>query len=421
MPLHPAATGAGARTAAGRGAPGRVAAIHAQTRRGLAFTVAFAAASVVTAVAGVGDGWWLPLHLFAVGALLSAISAVTQMFAVTWSAAPSPVPALAGTQRWSLAVGTVLLVVGHERAATAVFVLGGTTVVMSMLMLVGILLQVRRRAVTDRFVPAIDTYVAAAVAGAVGMSLGIVLGAGRAGERAAELRGAHLMLNVFGLVGLVIAGSLPWFAATQVRSKLSARATPAALRVTLVGLAAATGLAAFGEIADRSVLVAGGLAGYAVGLVAVAAMMPISSVARLRWAGPRIAQLLCGLAWWAAMAVALGVAAVRDTGERALLQALVIGGFAQVLVASLAYLGPVLRGGGHERLTAGFATTRSWVSLAAGNAAAVAALAGHQGVLAVALTVWLAEIGVRAGVLLAPTRTGGRARGPDRSTPKESS
>ena len=86
-------------------------------------------------------------------------------------------------------------------------------------------------------------------------------------------------------------------------------------------------------------------------------------------------QLAAGLAWWAAMTVALAVATIRETDDRAILQALVIGGFAQILVASLAYLGPVLRGGGHRRLTAGFAITRSWVSLAAGNAAALAALA----------------------------------------------
>jgi hypothetical protein len=82
----------------------------------------------------------------------------------------------------------------------------------------------------------------------------------------------------------------------------------------------------------------------------------------------------------------------------------VVGGFAQILVASLAYLGPVLRGGGHERLTAGFAITRSWVSLAAGNTAAVAALVGHDPTLAAALAVWLTDLAVRAGRLLTTTR-----------------
>ncbi|MEO8266272.1 MAG: hypothetical protein ABI706_12285 [Ilumatobacteraceae bacterium] len=83
-----------------------------------------------------------------------------------------------------------------------------------------------------------------------------------------------------------------------------------------------------------------------------------------------------------------------------ILQPLVIGGFAQILVASLAYLGPVLRGGGHQRLTAGFAITNSWVSLAAGNTAAVAALAGHGPTLAVALAVWLTDIVARVARLL---------------------
>ena len=101
------------------------------------------------------------------------------------------------------------------------FVAGGATVVVAMLGLASILIRVRRQAVTDRFAPAIEAYVAAAVAGAVGMSIGVLLGAGRAGDRAVELRDVHLVLNVFGLIGLVIAGTLPFFAATQVRSKMS--------------------------------------------------------------------------------------------------------------------------------------------------------------------------------------------------------
>ncbi|HRD99680.1 MAG TPA: hypothetical protein PLV68_00175, partial [Ilumatobacteraceae bacterium] len=81
-----------------RGAAGRVAQVHAQTRRGLVMTAAFVASTVVAGAAGIGDGWWLPLHLFVVGALLTAISAVTQMLAVTWSAAPAPRPDVVATQ-----------------------------------------------------------------------------------------------------------------------------------------------------------------------------------------------------------------------------------------------------------------------------------------------------------------------------------
>jgi nitrite reductase (NO-forming) len=327
------------------------------------------------------------------------------MFAVTWSAAPPPRPAVVGAQRWALAAGTVALVVGRETDQTWMFVAGGATVILAMLALALILLRVRRQAVTDRFAPAIEAHVAAVVAGAVGMSLGVVLGTGRAGDRAVEFRGAHLVLNVLGLIGLVIAGTLPYFAATQVRSKMSPRATPTAMRVTFLALAAATAVAATGEILDRPGVIAAGLVTYAFGLLLIAAMLPIDARVRLRWAGPRVVQLLTGIAWWAAMTVALALAAVRGSEDRAILQALVIGGFAQILIASLAYLGPVLRGGGHQRLTAGFAITRSWVSLAAGNTAALAALAGHGPTLAAALAVWVTDVVVRAARLLAKPRS----------------
>lgn len=176
------------------------------------------------------------------------------------------------------------------------------------------------------------------------------------------------------------------------------------MRVTSRGLAAATAVGATGAILDRPGIVAGGLIGYALGLLVIASMLPIYTRHRLRWAGPRVVQLLTGLAWWAAMTIALAIVAVRGSGDRVILQALVIGGFAQILVASLAYLGPVLRGGGHQRLTAGFAITRSWASVAAGNTAAFGVLVGHGPTSAVALAVWLTDVVVRAVRLLSMSR-----------------
>ncbi len=384
----------------GSGAPGRVAAVHAQTRRGLLVAVAFSVAAAVAALVGLGTGWWLPLHVFVVGGLLSAIAATTQMLAVTWSTAPAPRAAVATAQRCGLAVGAAALVTGRETERSWLFVAGGVMVVVAMLGLAAILIQVRRRAVTDRFAPAIESYVAAIVAGSVGMSIGILLGTGHVGSHLAEYRAAHLVLNVFGLVGLIIAGTLPYFTATQVRSKMSPRATPQAIRSTLFGLAAATTVAAIGALLGRPGVLAAGLVLYALGLVLIAATLPVYTRKRLRWAGPRALQLMAGIGWWAAMAVGLAVATLRATDDQPLLQALVVGGFAQILVASLAYLGPVLRGGGHQRLTAGFALTRSWVSLAAGNVAAVAALVGNRPTLAVALGVWLVDIVIRATLLL---------------------
>jgi nitrite reductase (NO-forming) len=377
-----------------------VALVHRQTRHGLSVAAAFTAAAILSAASGLGTGWWLPLHLFVVGGLLSAISATTQMLAVTWSAAPATPPALAATQRSCLAGGAVAMVSGREADVRWLFVAGSVAVVVAVAGLVPILWRIRRGAVADRFHPAIDGYVAACAAGALGMSIGIVLGVGHGGSRTVELRSAHLLLNLFGLVGLVIAATLPYFAATQVRSRMSPRATAPAMRGTVLVLIVATAVAVLGRLLDQPAAVAVGLCAYAAALVGVAVRLPIYGRKRLVWAGARAVQLLAGLAWWAAMAVALGFAGAGGRDDRPILQALVLGGFAQILAASLAYLGPVLRGGAPQRLSAGFAATRSWLSLAALNVAAAGALAGRHRIVVAALLVWLVDAVLRAVRLL---------------------
>jgi hypothetical protein len=173
----------------------------------------------------------------------------------------------------------------------------------------------------------------------------------------------------------------------------------------MLGLSAATAVAATGAMLATPALVAGALIAYALGLLALIPLAPVPDRARLRWAGPRVVQLLAGIGWWVSMTVAFAVVTIRATNDRQVLLALVVGGFGQILVASLAYLGPVLRGGGHRQLAAGFAITRSWISLAAGNAAALAALTGHERVLAAVLVAWLTDMVVRAGRLLATSRS----------------
>jgi hypothetical protein len=74
-------------------------------------------------------------------------------------------------------------------------------------------------------------------------------------------------------------------------------------------------------------------------------------------------------------------------------------GYGQVLWSSLAYLLPVLRAGGHERLSAGFATTRSWVALAAANLGGFALVAGLPRVAAGLVAVWVLDAGVRVARL----------------------
>ncbi len=122
-------------------------------------------------------------------------------------------------------------------------------------------------------------------------------------------------------------------------------------------------------------MVAAGLGAYSIGVVALLAFLPPLGRRHLEWAGPRLLQLLTGILWWAATTGMLGASAIRgDAMPDQIVRALVIDGYAQILAASLAYFAPVLRGGGHRRLTAGFSITRSWTVLIAGNGAALAAL-----------------------------------------------
>lgn len=70
---------------------------------------------------------------------------------------------------------------------------------------------------------------------------------------------------------------------------------------------------------------------------------------------------------------------------------------APILLGSIASLAPVLRGGGHERLTAGFAETRSWPGLVLANLAAVTAVVAPPRVLAFVVGLWAVDTARRAG------------------------
>ena len=244
-----------------------------------------------------------------------------------------------------------------------------------------------------------------------GIALGVALATGAVGDRASDVRAVHIAVNAFGLVGLVLAGTLPFFVATQIRSKMSPRATPGRVRAVIAVLAGSVALVVAAIPADRPGLAATGYGLYAAGLLAEVALFPKVNRRNLEWGGPRLVQLAAGYGWWVAATAALAVH--EGTGRLdpdRVLRALVVGGFAQLLVASLAYLGPVLRGGGKDRLGAGFALTRSWVSLAAGNVAAVALVVGMDPLAVGVLVVWAVDLLVRGARLLTAPGAGVRPR-----------
>lgn len=380
--------------AAGRGAAGRVARSHAQARTTIATSLAFVAAGVLAWAAGTAS--WLPLHLFLAGGVVLAISGVSLMLTVTWSAAPAPADRLVAIQRACVAGGAAGVVAGRQlELGDVVIGIAGIAYVGGLLLLAVLLIATARRGVERRFDPAVFAYLAALSAGTAGVALGVAMAVHGSLLR---FRAAHLAVNLLGLVGLVITGTLPFFAATVGRTRMAPHATARRITVVVGWQVAAVTTAAIGLATGVEGLAAGGLAAYACGIAGVVWLAPRPTRRQLRWAGPRLVALWAGAAWWAAAvaASALAAAAGDPVFPRRWLTVLVVAGYAQILWGSLAYLLPMLRGGGHERLSAGFATTRSWVGLAAVNVVGIAAVADLSPLGAVALAVWALDTAARA-------------------------
>lgn len=383
------------------GAAGRVAAVHRQSRPTLGLAAAFSIAAGVATALPHRTGAWLPVHLFLLGGVLLAISAATQLLAVTWGAAPAPADRPVAVQRTLIVVGVAGLASARELAwPTPFLAAAGLAVVGGLLLLGALLWQLRAAAIQDRFAPVVDHDLSALAFGVAGSVAGVLLATGLGPVDAGRLRAAHLTVNLLGLVGVVVAGTLPWFVATSAKVRVSPRATATRQRGNLLLLVVATTTAVAGELFDNRVMSSVGLAGYAVGLVGVVALLPRLRAKQLRWAGPRLIQILAGTTWLTAT-VAVAVAHGTLTSRAVLV--LVVGGYGQIVAGALAYLGPVLRGGGHERLSAGFRLTRSWLGLAAGNVAALAAALALPALLRAAVVVWVVDAGVR-GLLLVHDR-----------------
>ena len=383
---------------ASRAAPTpRVAIVHAQTRRTLALAGVFGASAVIATALPHDTGAWLPLHLFLAGAIVLAISAATRLFVVTWSAADPATGAPVVAQRWLVVVGAAGLAAGRELdLPTAVPATAGVLLVAALVLLAILLAVEGARGRVRRFHATLRYYLVGIAFGIVGGSLGAtMLSAGSA------VRDAHAALNLLGFVGIVIAGTLPTFVATQGRMKMSRRATPRRLDAVLAGLTASVAAAAIASALDHPAVVACAMATYAASILYLLTLLPRPASKQLSWAGPRLVQLALGVGWWIGVVLAAAVTAGKGDqllGTR-LAVTLVLGGYAQILLGSVAYLVPVLLGGGHERLAAGFAATRSWPAVVLLNAAVVAWLVGANDVVVIAVLATAADVGLRAARL----------------------
>ncbi len=387
-----------------QGAADRVSTVHSQARPTFALCALSAVVAAVLVPIPNRTGLWLPLHVFMVGTLLGAIVAATQLLAVTWSSSPAPSRGLANAQRVTLFAGVAMVAIGRElsidsSAGKALIGVGGTSVIITLILLIVSMIQVRRGAVTDRYAPAILGYVISASFGIVGIVLGAALASGAFGSDFEAVRGVHLTANALGLVGIVIASTLPFFLATQARMKMAPFATSKRITASIVLLAAATTISLVGWVTSASIVAAIGAWSYAAILAGSVSLYPRVRRKQFDWAGPRLAQMATGFLWWIVALVLLGVTALTGGPSiNMVLVLMVLGGYAQIVSASLNYFAPVITAG-KRKPGEGLRLTRSWVSFGAGNIAAIGVITRVRELAAAAVAVWLCELAYRLIIL----------------------
>lgn len=377
---------------------GRVVESHSIAR--LALRLAGLFAVVAVAWAGVvllrGGSWWGPLHAFLAGTVLLSISGATQMFTITWATAPPPSRGLAGFQRWAVAGGALSVLIGVAAGLEPAIWVGAAAVVAGLVALGVSIVGAVRRSLLRRFDLSARFYLTAFVAGVVGVSIGALLGSGAVGDRFFAARLVHSHLNLLGLVGLTIVGTLPTFLPTTAHHRaVSGREAIVAWWLGLGGVVAiASGLWAPPELVGLGNL-----------LISAAAAMILGGILLRLWrqgAGRLpFVQVSAGVTWLVLWAAVDGIE-ILQTGSSPVFGgwagAAVVAGVGQVLAGSLAYIVPVLLGpplGPTEAIL----TRRGWVPLILVNLGGLALVAGWEVVAVGAVGSWVIDLLARVAGL----------------------
>lgn len=376
---------------------GRVAVSHRIASAAFRIAGLFAVVAVVWAVLVLlrGGSWWGPMHSFLAGTVLFAIAGASQMFTITWAAAPPPPDAMSNAQRRVTAAGVLLVLWGVATSTEWAGGVGAFAVMIGLGLLAFSIVGAIRRSLLRRFDLASRFYLLAIGCGLVGVALGGLMATDLAGEAFMDVRTAHARLNVVGFAGLTIIGTLPTILPTFVPSKaVSGNEARLALFIAVVAAVAMAIGAVLGGVAVGTGVVAAAVA---------LALILIGIVTRLGRKGFKgglpYAQVTVGSTWLVVWAVIDGAHLI--SGAEAMpfggwTAAAVVAGVGQVLLGSLAYLLPVLAGP-PPRLGRNLARTKGhpWLPLAVANLAGIALAAGWDTLAVAAVAVWVVDFTVR--------------------------
>lgn len=304
---------------------------------------------------------WLLIHLLLLGAATHLIFVWSQYFSYALLRSRASVTDRRNENvRLVLVNGAALMVLVGVPSGTWLLTGMGAAALILAVLWHGVSLVARlRRSFPGRYGHTVRYYVVSAALLAVGATLGALASFGGFGARVSI---AHVIVNLFGWIGITIAGTVVTLWPTVLRTRADDGAAAGSARALPV-LGAAIVLAATGALVSAVPLVAAGAALYLAGVIIIAVSLarsamqaPPSSFAAL--------SMGAGIVWWIASLIWLFVdltvtlltgssfaAAARLTF--AAVPFLVAGFVAQVIVGALSYLLPVVLGGGPAPVRSG--------------------------------------------------------------------
>lgn len=330
----------------------------------------------------IAESRWLLFHLLLLGAAGHSILVWSRHF----TDAVLHTNVTAGQQRaeslrlTAYNAGVVGVLVGVLTDTSTLVVAAAATVAAAVLAHVAALLRRRRRSLGARFGIAVGFYIGAAALLPVGITAGVLLQHGLPDPWHERVRLAHVLINLYGWVGITVLGTLITLWPTVIRTRIGDGVVRTARRSLGLVLAGVLLAAAAAVLAPRGVGV-----GLVVFLAGWAGPVLDGAKAARRKAPSSFAgwSLACGVGWLLAltMIVAIGSAvlpgdAARDDLITTLTPGLAVGFLAQVLGGALAYLVPMALGGGPGPVRAASAVLDRWAGarLAAVNLGLAACL-----------------------------------------------
>ncbi len=295
---------------------------------------------------------WLAVHLLLLGAVTNAIVTWTEHFAVALLRSAAPPRVVAAGRLVTLNVAIVGVLVGVAGDLPALTFAAATVLTVVVLLHLGSLVRISRKALMNRFAGTIGFYVAAGLALTAGVALGTTMSVGHPSHVLHEqLHAAHVHANVLGWIGLTVLGTLFTLWPTVLRTRMVddvMRTAKVCLAFTVTGLTVSvTGLALGSRLAGM-----GGLALYGVGLAA--ALQPFVMTWRRKAPREAASWSMAAATGWLLVGVVADVVLLATAADLPgyvtrldrLLPALVVGFALQMLLGALMYLLPVVLGGG---------------------------------------------------------------------------